>query len=40
MAHQLAHGFCRSLEWMLFGMVCGCTMWVTFLVFGFAPLTA
>jgi hypothetical protein len=37
MAHQLAHGFCRSLEWMLVAMVCGCTLWVTFLALGFAP---
>ena len=38
MALQLARGFCRSLEWILVAMVCGCTLWVTSLKFGIAPI--
>jgi len=40
MYQLLARGFCRSLEWMLVALMCGCTLWVTFLALGFrAPLT-
>ena len=28
MNHQFAQGLCRSLEWMLVALVCGCTLWV------------
>jgi hypothetical protein len=31
----LARGFSRSLEWVLLALVCGCTLWVTFLALGF-----
>ena len=37
MAQQLAHGFCRSLEWILITMVCACTLWVTILALAYAP---
>ena len=37
MTKQLAHGFCRSLEWMLVAMVCACTLWVTLLALGLGP---
>ena len=26
--------FSRSLEWVLVALVCGCTLWVTFLALG------
>jgi len=29
MNHQFAYGLCRSLEWILVALVCGCTLWVT-----------
>ena len=29
MNHPIAYGFCRSLEWILVALVCGCTLWVT-----------
>jgi len=39
MAHQVARGFFRSLEWILVAMLCGCTVWLTYLVIGFVPPT-
>jgi hypothetical protein len=29
MTQQIAYGLCRSLEWILVAVVCGCTLWVT-----------
>ena len=29
MNSQIAYGLCRSLEWILVALVCGCTLWVT-----------
>ena len=37
MYQLLVRGFSRSLEWMLLAIVCGCTLWVTFLALGFRP---
>ena len=28
MTHQLVYGVCRSLEWMLFAAICGCSAWL------------
>jgi hypothetical protein len=39
MYQLLARGLARSVEWMLLAIVCGCTLWVTFLALGFrAPM--
>jgi hypothetical protein len=39
MYQLLVRGLGRSLEWMLLAIVCGCTLWVTFLALGFrAPM--
>jgi len=39
MAHQLDI-FCRLVEWLLFAIVCGCSLWLTFLAAGFEPVSA
>ncbi len=31
----LARGLGRSLEWVLLAVICGSTLWVTFLTLGF-----
>lgn len=40
MAHQLAHGFCRSIEFILVAMVGVCTLWLALLMFGFTQPVA
>jgi len=34
MAHQLAHGLCRSIEFILVAMVGVCMLWLGLLIFG------
>ena len=37
MVTEQENGFCRSMEWMLVAIVCGCTLWLTCLACGYAP---
>jgi hypothetical protein len=37
MSHPITYGLCRSLEWLLVALVCGCTLWVTSLALRPSP---